>query len=72
MYGAAAKSELKKLDNVQDRALKICCGAIRSTPLDAIRVEMGEMPLNLRRKKRTMMYWVNLGVVIRVIAYEKC
>ncbi len=34
VYGAAAKSELKKLDDIQSRALRICCGAIRSTPLD--------------------------------------
>ncbi len=60
VYGAAAKSDLKKLDNIQSRALRICCGAIRSTSLDAIRVEMGEMPLDLRREKLAMMYWVNL------------
>ncbi len=60
MYGAAAKSDLKKLDNIQSRALRICCGAIRSTSRDAVRVEMGEMPLDLRREKLAMMYWVNL------------
>ncbi len=60
VYGAAAKSDLKKLDNIQSRALRICCGAIRSTSLDAIRVEMGEMPFDLRREKLAMMYWVNL------------
>ncbi len=58
MYGARAKSELKKLDNIQSRALRICCGAIRSTSLDAMKVEM--MPLDLRREKLVMMYWVNL------------
>ncbi len=60
MYGAAAKSDLKKLDNIQSRALRICCGAIRPTSRDAVRVEMGEMPLDLRREKLAMMYWVNL------------
>lgn len=60
VYGAGSKTELKKLDKLQSRALRICCGAIRSTPVDAIRVEMGEMPLDLRREKLAIMYWVNL------------
>uniref|UniRef100_A0A8C1TCJ5 RNA-directed DNA polymerase from mobile element jockey n=1 Tax=Cyprinus carpio TaxID=7962 RepID=A0A8C1TCJ5_CYPCA len=60
VYGAGSKLEMKKLENIQSKALRICCGAIRSTPLDAIRVEMGEMPLDLRREKMSLMYWVNL------------
>ncbi len=66
MYCARAKSELKKLDNIQSRALRICCGAIRSTSLDAIKVEI--MPLDLRREKLVIMYWVNLqGKLIKMI-----
>ncbi len=42
------------------RALQICCGAIKTSPVDAIGVKMGEMPLELRRIKLAMTYWVNL------------
>ncbi|KAI2647286.1 Ribonuclease H1 [Labeo rohita] len=60
IYGSAAKSLLKKLNVIQSRALRICCGAVKTSPVNAIRVEMGEMPLELRRVKLAMTYWVNL------------
>lgn len=50
-YASASKSLLKKLEVVQSQALRLCCGALRSTPLTALQVEMGEMPLRLRQKQ---------------------
>lgn len=45
VYGSAAKSVLTELDVVQARALRICLGAIRTSPVCALQVEAGEMPL---------------------------
>ena len=59
-YGSAAKSSLKKLEVVQAQALRTCCGAFKMTPLTAIQVELGEMPLHIRRKQLMMNYWTNL------------
>lgn len=59
-YGSAAKSHLKKLDVIQAQALRICCGAFKTSPIPAIQVEMGEVPLELRRKQLMANYWVNL------------
>ncbi|XP_052446090.1 uncharacterized protein LOC127987735 [Carassius gibelio] len=60
VYGSASKSLLKKLDIIQSKALRICCGAVKTSPVDAIGVEMGEMPLDIRREKLAITYWVNL------------
>lgn len=44
------KKWLKKLDNIQSKALRIISGAMRSSPLNALQVECGEPPLFLRRQ----------------------
>ncbi len=60
MYRSASKTSLKKLEVIQNQALRICCGAIRTSPACAVQVEMGELPLNLRFKQLMMNYWANL------------
>ena len=37
------------------------CGAFRTSPIPALLIEMGEMPLCLRRIKLGMQYWVKLS-----------
>ncbi len=58
VFGPAANSILSKLDQVQAKALGICCGAFRTTPIPALFVEMGESPLRTRRNKLGLHYWV--------------
>ena len=60
IYGSAASSHLMKLDVVQYKALRLCYGAFKTTPVAAIQVEMGEMPLRLRREQLALVYWANL------------
>lgn len=50
LYGAASKSLLKELDVVQNKALRLCIGAMNSTPIEPLRVESLEPPLDLRRE----------------------
>lgn len=50
----------KRIDKVQTQALRICCGAFRTSPKAALQLEMGEMPLKERRKQLKMVYWVSL------------
>ncbi len=45
VYSSASKSQLLKIEAIQSQALRICCGAIKSSPIRAVQVEMGEMPL---------------------------
>lgn len=45
VYGSAAKTLLNDPDRVQYEALRLCCGAVKTTPVAALQVEMGEQPL---------------------------
>lgn len=55
IYGSAAKTHLDKLERIQAKALRICCGAYPSSPVSVLQVEVGDMPLRL-----TAVYWANL------------
>lgn len=57
-YLAAAQTDLNKLDREEAQALRTCCGAIRSFPVNALQVETGELPLRLRRIKLMLAYWI--------------
>ncbi len=54
------KTHLMKMDRVINKALRICSGAMTSTPTKAIQVELGEVPLDLRRDKLILTYWCRL------------
>ncbi len=60
VYGSAGETYLRKLDNIQHRVLRLCTGAIRTTPIAALQVEIGEMSLEMRRVQLSVNYWVNL------------
>lgn len=59
-YMSAAESHLKKLDVEQAKALRICSGAFKTSPVAALQVEMGEEPLRIRRVKLMLAYWLYL------------
>lgn len=49
LYGSAANVHLKKIDRVQYSAIRICIGALKSSPTPAILAEAREPPLGIRR-----------------------
>lgn len=49
IYGCANNQTLRKLDILQNKALRLCIGAMKSTPIEPLRVETLEPPLHLRR-----------------------
>ena len=50
MYDSAqGQTLLHSLDLIQNSALRICCGAMKSTPIAAMQVECDVMPLELHR-----------------------
>ena len=59
-YNSASESAKKQLDTIQASALKICCGAIRGTPVAALQVVCGEMPLDIRRVEQSLKYSIKL------------
>ena len=71
VYGATAKTSIllllllllllqKKMDRLQYKALRLCIGAIKSSPINAVLIEAGETPLEIRREKLALSYWVRL------------
>uniref|UniRef100_A0A3P9LEU6 Reverse transcriptase domain-containing protein n=1 Tax=Oryzias latipes TaxID=8090 RepID=A0A3P9LEU6_ORYLA len=60
VYNTACKTLLHKIEVIQNQALKICTGAMRSTPAVSLQVEMGELPLKLRIKQLMLNYWVKI------------
>ena len=54
VYGSARPSALESLDHVQNAALRTCLGAFRTSPIPSLRVEAGELPLNLRRQQLSL------------------
>ena len=57
---SANHSAKAMLDSVQQQALRICCGAMTGTALSALQNECGEMPLELRRMKQQLQYFVKV------------
>jgi hypothetical protein len=57
IYQCANKSDLNKLDIVQNKALKIALRTLRSTSTYLLEAEAGVPPLNLRREDQTVKYW---------------
>ena len=49
-YDSATTTTKKALDSVQYQALRICAGGLPLTSLQSLQVEMGELPLDLRRQ----------------------
>jgi ribonuclease HI len=50
-FYTASDYELQRLDKIQSKCLRLSCGAMCSTAINALQQECGEMPLALRRKR---------------------
>ena len=55
-YDTASDTAKNELDKLQAAALRIACGAMKSTAIAALQVECGEMPLELRRQNFSLKY----------------
>lgn len=60
VYKPAANPSLLELNRTQAEALCIYRGAFWTSPIPALQVETGEMPLNLRQIQWSLSYWLNL------------
>jgi len=48
-YDTACDATKARLEVIQSKALRICCGSMVGTPISALQVECGQPPLALRR-----------------------
>lgn len=56
IYANVSRSTFHKLELIQNKCLRLICGAYRSTPIPALHVELGELPLPLRFKFLNITY----------------
>ena len=56
LYETACATELKKLDVIQNSALRLSLGAFCTSPISSLEVLANEPPLELRRVKLSMLY----------------
>ncbi|XP_055925872.1 uncharacterized protein LOC129957542 [Argiope bruennichi] len=57
VYGSARPSVLRRLDTVHHSALRICSGAFRTSPVESLYVICHQLPLYLRCKKLSTLYY---------------
>ena len=60
VYGWACDSYLKMLDPIQNKALRICLGAFRTSPISSLQVYSKRPPLDLRRTRLGLQYSLQL------------
>ena len=60
VYGTAPEKVLEKLDPVHHKALRICLGAYRTSPIPSLYALAGEMSLDKRRKMLQMNYYIKM------------
>ena len=60
IFHTASKSALEKLEIIQTTCLRLSCGAMKTTPTNALQQECGEMPLRIRRHKLLLQYTIKI------------
>ena len=60
VYDSVSDTVKARLDVIQAKALRICCGAMVGTPTSAVQVECGQPPLVLRRLRMASDYAVKI------------
>lgn len=59
-YGSARHTALKPLEAIQNAAVRLCTGAFRTTPVESLLCESGNMPLSDRRRKQILNYGLKI------------
>ena len=62
LYGSASASNLKTIDRIQYKALRICIGAMQSSPNEAVLAESQEPPLQLRRQYLSNKFFAKIQI----------
>lgn len=58
LYGSSCKTNLKKMDRIQNQSLRVIGGFIRSTPIHVMENELCLPPLQFRRKYLAGKFWL--------------
>jgi ribonuclease HI len=61
VFNTATKAALKKLEVIQNNCLRIACGAMNNTSVQALQQECGELPMHLRMKQALLRYTAKIS-----------
>ncbi|MGL4677181.1 MAG: reverse transcriptase domain-containing protein, partial [Brevinema sp.] len=64
IYSSASKTLLRKLDVIHNAGIRISTGAFRTSPIESMYVDAGEIPLDIRREKMAIKYLYKLKASI--------
>ena len=64
-YGTASQQTLKKLDPIQNQALRLCLGAFHTTPIISLEIESNLHSLSYRRKILGIKYYARTQTINR-------
>ena len=70
VYGSARASYLKMLNTIHHQGLRLALGAFRTSPVESLYVEAGELPLEQRRIKLSLQYITKLRSTPSNPAYD--
>lgn len=65
LYGGCAKSHQKKIELLQNNALRVCGGFIRTTPIHVMQNELCIPPLHIRRYWLACRFWLNAAATLK-------
>ena len=57
-FYTASNRQLQLLDNVQHKCLRLCCGAMSTTPVNTLEQDCGDMPLHIRRERLALRFLI--------------
>ena len=63
IYATASKTLLQKLNILENQALRIATGTLRSTPISSLHVDCNQIPLHLHRKYRAISHLIQITTV---------
>ena len=64
VYGTASNTNLRQLDSIHNSGLRLALGAICTSPVSSLYTEANEAPLEERRLKLSMHYYVKTRACI--------
>ena len=70
VYGSARPSYLKMLNTIHHQGLRLAIGAFRTSPVESLYIEAGELPLEERRIKLSLQYITKLKSIPSNPAYK--
>jgi len=64
LFHTASKTNLNKIQVIQNTCLRIACGAMKGTAADAVQQECGELSMKLRRKQQLLRYTAKISTSV--------